>query len=252
MSSSAALLSGVAATAVLVACHLAVPAFRRKVSPAREALVASIGGGVAVAYVFLHLLPEVARGNRAVAEVLGERVSTSAVSEVALFAVALAGFVLLYGLDHLATRRSEAGTESAGVFAVHLGAFSLYNAMITYTLPIRFEDGRIGFAVLFVVAMALHFLLSDRALAEHHGDLFARVGRPVLAAALVVGIVASWLAAPTRTVVVSVVAAALAGFVLFNVVRDEIPGEQRVRFPAFLGAITTYGALMLALAGFHA
>lgn len=145
-----------------------------------EGVVASIGGGIASAYVFVHLLPELARGNEEMAEVFGEHVEVTALGEVLLFLVAFAGFLLLYGLDHWAER---SGGET-GVFAVHLGTFAAYNAVITYALPTRFRTGA-GGAVLFVVAMAVHFVLSDRGLAEHYGPRFARTGRVVLVAALV-------------------------------------------------------------------
>ena len=237
------LLAAGVATAVLALVHVLVPPLRRRVGHVAEGVVASIGGGVAAAYVFLHLLPELARGNQEVAEVLGDPVEASPAGDLLLFVVAFAGFLLLYGLDHVAESRSSEG----GVFAVHLGAYAAYNAVITYALPTRF-DGDVAYAVLFVVAMALHFVLSDRALSEHYSGRFARTGRPVLVAALVLGYLLAWLFAPTRTEVVSAMLALLGGFILYNVLRDELPGEKRVRFPAFAGSAGAYAALLLLVA----
>jgi hypothetical protein len=231
------------ATLVLALVHVLVPPMRRRIGHVAEGVTASIGGGVAAAYVFLHLLPELARGNREVAEVLGDPVEATPAGELLLFVVALAGFLLLYGLDHVAAQRSSTG----GVFGVHLGAYAAYNVLITYALPTRF-DGDVALAVLFVVAMALHFVLSDRALSEHYTDRFARVGRPVLVAALVVGYLLAWLLAPTRTTVVSTMMALLAGFILYNVFRDELPGEKRLRFPAFAASAGAYAILLLVVA----
>lgn len=243
MSSDAALLSAAGATAVLAVLHMLVPPMRCRVGRRAEGVVASIGGGIASAYVFVHLLPELARGNEEVAEVLGDRIEVTALSETLLFLVAFAGFLLLYGLDHWAER---ADVET-GVFAVHLGVFAAYNAVITYALPTRFRTGA-GGAVLFVVAMAVHFVLSDRALAEHYGDRFARTGRVVLVAALVVGYLLAWAFAPTSTTVVTTMLALLGGFVLYNVFADELPGDRTLRFPIFAGSATAYAAVLVAAA----
>jgi hypothetical protein len=242
MSTDTALLSAAVATAVLAGLHLLVPSLRRRVGSMAEGVVASVGGGIASAYVFVHLLPELARGNTEVAEVLGEHVEVTELSEVLLFLVAFAGFLLLYGLDHWAERSDG----ERGVFAVHLGAFAAYNAVITYALPTRFRTG-VGSAVLFVVAMAVHFLLSDRALAEHYGDRFARTGRVVLAGALLVGYLLAWAFAPTSTTVVSTMLALLGGFVLYNVFSDELPGDRGLRFPVFAGSATAYAAVLVAV-----
>ena len=231
-----------AATAALALVHVVVPYVRRRTERIGEAAVAAVGGGGAPAYVFVHLLPELARGNEDVAEVLGDTSQVSAVAEVGLFVVALAGFLVLYGLDHVAERTER----SSPVFAVHLGVFALYNALITYALPTRFQAG-VGVAVLFVIAMALHFVLSDRALAEHYGDRFRRVGRPVLVGSLVGGFLLAWAFAPTRAWVVSLLLAALAGFVLYNVFSDELPNAHRVRYPTFAASAAVYAVLLMAV-----
>lgn len=245
MSTHIALVSAAIATAVLSVLHMLVPAFRERIGSVADGVVASIGGGIASAYVFVHLLPELARGNTEVAEVLGQHVEVTELGEVLLFLVAFAGFLLLYGLDHWAER---SGGESS-VFAVHLGVFALYNGLITYALPTRFRTG-VGAAVLFVLAMAVHFVLSDRGLAEHYGERFARTGRVVLVGALVVGYLLAWAFAPTSTTVVSVLLAMLGGFVLYNVFSDELPGDRRLRFPVFAGSATAYAVILVAVTAF--
>ena len=242
MAHSSALVAAAAATGLLCLAHLSLPAIRRRLGGVGEGIAASVAGGVAVAYVFLHLLPEVARGNTELGELLGDSVDVTPLTEVVLFVVAFAGFLVLYGLDHVAVRAG--GDRSAGVFAVHIGTFAVYNALITYTLPTRFEAG-VAFSVFFVLAMALHFLLTDRSLAEHYPARFGSTGRPVLVAALVGGYLLAWMFAPTRTIVVTVMMATLAGFILYNAFSDELPSEDRVRFPAFAGSAVAYAALLL-------
>lgn len=240
MSQHLALAAG--ATAVLAFVHALVPRLRARLDDSGDSALAAIGGGVASAYVFIHLLPELARGNTELGEVLGDTSRVSAIGEVALFVVAFAGFLLLYGLDHVAARDDSEG----GVFAVHLAVYAAYNGLITYSLPTQFEADP-PVAVLFVVAMAVHFVLADRGLARNHGRRFAVVGRPVIVAGLVVGWFLAWLFAPTRTIVVSVMLAALGGFVLYNVFSDELPNERRVRFPIFASSAAVYAVLLLAV-----
>lgn len=231
------------ATVLLALVHALVPRLRARLQGRAESAAAAVGGGVASAFVFIHLLPELARGNEELGEVLGDGSEISAVAELGLFVVAFAGFLVLYGLDHLAARADGEG----GVFGVHLLVYALYNGVITYSLPTQFRAG-VPVAVLFVVAMAVHFLIADRSLAEHHGHRFATVGRPVLAGGLVVGFLLAWLFAPTRTIVVSVLLAVLGGFVLYNVFSDELPDEGRVRFPIFAASAGAYAGLLLAVA----
>ena len=228
----------------LAVAHLAAPALRRQRLISEKAL-SSLAGGVSVAYVFLHLLPELAEGNEGVGEALKDVVEPTPLLDLAIFAVALAGFTVLYGLERLARRRGEhSGDPAVGsLFALHLGTFALYNALILYTMPLRLRTG-VDFALMFVAAMALHFVLTDRGLSEHYPRRFRSYGRPILVGALLAGWVGAAVAAPVSTVSVSLLTALLGGFVLLNVFKEEIPEDRDSRFPWFLGGVVSYGALL--------
>jgi hypothetical protein len=47
----------------------------------------------------------------------------------------------------------------------------VHNALISCTMALRLRTG-VAFAVLFTVAMGLHFVLTDRSLEEHHPRRF--------------------------------------------------------------------------------
>jgi hypothetical protein len=185
-----------AITLVLVGLHLAAPRIR-KLPFIPEAATGSFAGGLAVAYVFLHLLPEIAEGNEAIGEALSDVLQPTPLIDLGIFLVALAGFTAFFALERLADRRvgprsDEAGgtgtrdRSSTGVYRLHLGSFVVYNALITYTMPLRLRTG-VLFALLFGLAMGLHFVLTDRSLEERYGARFGRTGRLVLAAALILG-----------------------------------------------------------------
>lgn len=234
------------ATAVLVSLHLLAPRIRR-MSLVPERVSGSFAGGLAVSYVFLHLLPELAEGNEHLRELFGETADRTSLTELGIFVVALAGFTLFYGLERLA--RSTAASDGRGtartrVFWVHLGAFALYNGVIAYSLPLTFRTGT-GFAVLFTIAMGLHFVLSDRGLEENYGDRFDHSpARLVLAGALLLGWILAALFAPTSSVTVSLLTAFIAGSVLLNVFKEEIPSGGRSSFGWFMVGLVTYALLL--------
>lgn len=243
-----ALLSALA----MAALHLLAPRIR-KLPGVPERTSSSFAGGIAVSYVFLHLLPELSAGNEEIAELLGEPGARSPLLGLEIFLVALVGFTVFYGLERWADRhhpRPHAGSGAGGepprqVFVVHLGAFALYNLVIGYSLPLNWRESA-GFAVLYTIAIGLHFVLSDRGLEEHYGDRFDRwPPRLLLAGALLVGWGLASVAAPTSGFLVSLLTAFLAGSILLNVFKEEIPSGGRSHFAWFVGGLALYTTLLV-------
>ena len=229
-------------TAVLAGLHLAARRIRTLPLVPERAL-GSFGGGLAIAYVFLHLLPELAAGNEAVGEVLSDVIEPTPLFELVIFLVALTGFTVFYGLERAARRGRSTGREPVGVYWIHLGSFATYNALITYGMALRVRTGLV-FAVLFVTAMGLHFVLTDRGLEEHYPRRFAASGRLVLAGALVLGWALSAVAAPTSTTVVALLTALLSGSILLNVFKEELPTDRQSSFGWFLTGLVLYAGLL--------
>ncbi|SDO20187.1 hypothetical protein [Geodermatophilus sp. DSM 45219] len=263
MSTTQSLIGALVAAVLLAALHLAAPHVRR-LPFVPERATASFAGGLAVAYVFLHLLPEIAEGNEAVGEVLAEQLEPTPLTDLGIFLVALAGFAAFYGLQRLADRRAPAPSRTAvpvggggageaaaagsepeppGVYWLHLGSFMVYNGLITYTMALRLRTG-IAFAVLFTIAMGLHFVLTDRSLEEHYPRRFARSGRLLLAGALLAGWLLDVFFAPTSTVVVALLTALLGGSILLNVFKEELPATGRSSYRWFLAGLVLYAGLL--------
>jgi uncharacterized membrane protein YidH (DUF202 family) len=242
--SVAASLWGALAIAVFLAlAHLLVPHVRR-LPFVPERAMASFAGGVAVSYVFLHLLPELAEGNESVAKALKQHVEPTPLLDLGIFLVGLMGLLVFYGLERIAvSSTNEQRDPSGGVFALHLGSFCVYNAIITYTMPLRLRTG-VAFALLFAAAMALHFLLVDRSLRERFPLRFTSRGRFILAGALIVGWIAAVLAAPTSVLVVSIITAFLGGSVVFNVFKEELPSDRGSSFMWFAAGLGVYAVIL--------
>jgi hypothetical protein len=244
LSTGASIWFALAIAVALAVLHVLAPRIR-KLPGVPEHATASFAGGIAVAYVFLHLLPELAAGNEALGEVLEDVVEVTPLLDLAIFAVALAGFALFYGLERLARRSSSDGARDggAGLYRLHLGSFLVYNALITYTMPLRLRTG-IAFALLFTVAMGLHFVLTDRGLEEHYPRRFERRGRFLLAGALLLGWAVVAVAAPSSTILVVLLTAFLGGSVLLNVFKEELPADRRSSFAWFLAGLVLYAGLL--------
>ncbi|CAA9554323.1 MAG: hypothetical protein AVDCRST_MAG18-559 [uncultured Thermomicrobiales bacterium] len=209
----------------------------------------SLAGGVSVAYVFVHLLPELAEGQEALREVTGD-LATFAGRHVYL--IALGGLAAFYGLERAATaandragRADPGDTASPGVFWLHMASFALYNGLIGYLLLHREERG-LRPLLLFVVAMALHFAVTDHGLRAHHRATYDRRGRWILVAAIVAG----WtlgLAVALPDAAIAALLAFLGGGVILNVLKEELPEERQSRFSSFALGAAAYAALLLAL-----
>ncbi|WP_336026515.1 hypothetical protein [Geodermatophilus sp. FMUSA9-8] len=259
---------------LLAALHLAAPRIR-KLPLVPERATGSFAGGLAVAYVFLHLLPEIAEGNESIGEALSAVLRPTPLMDLGIFLVALVGFTVFYGLERLADRQHQrapapavrravrhggpatsgassvlheddrrSGSEPGrGVYLLHVASFMVYNALITYTMALRLRTG-IAFALLFTVAMGLHFVLTDRGLEEHYPTRFTARGRMALAIALLLGWAVAAVFAPSSALVVALLTALLGGSILLNVFKEELPSSRRSSFGWFLTGLTLYAALL--------
>src|SRR3712207_1319441 len=139
----------------------------------------SAGGGISVAYVFVHLLPDLAEEQEAIRKVVGERFNFL---EYHVYLVALAGLAAFYGLDRAAKtsrqrQRSVGREDSTGakVFWLHTASFALYNALIGYLILHREERG-FGSLMLFTFAMGVHFVVKDFGLRNDHKGAYDSIG----------------------------------------------------------------------------
>ncbi|MBD1835326.1 hypothetical protein H6F61_22230 [Cyanobacteria bacterium FACHB-472] len=209
----------------------------------------SAAGGVSVAYIFVHVFPELNQGQQVIEEGEGYLIEFF---EHHVYLVALLGFAVFYGLERLAKRsrqqnqkENQEDTTDAGVFWVHMASFSIYNALIGYLLLHREERG-IWDLLLFFVAMALHFVVNDDGLRENHKGDYNRVGRWILAAAIIAGWVIGR-ATEISEAAIAVIFAFIAGGIILNVVKEELPEERESRFWAFALGAAVYSALMVAI-----
>lgn len=230
--------SEIIAVVVLVAVHL--QAWRlRWLSVIPRSRWLSAAGGISVAYVFVHLFPELADAQ----EHLHAAVPGLAFLDNHAYLVALSGLLLFYGLE-TAIRKAGSRAENKELFWLHLGSYALYNCLIG-TILADYRDQPLKELVLFASAIALHFLVNDYGLRQVHQSTYQHYGRWLVSVAILVGWVIG-LAVQIPDTVSAVLLAFLAGSVILNVLKEELPEDRRSRLVPFLLAAFGYSALLVA------
>ncbi|MGB3739458.1 MAG: hypothetical protein WA948_08910 [Pontixanthobacter sp.] len=226
--------------------HLFVGKLRFLDSEPRSAWL-SLAGGVAVGYVFLHVLPELGLHGGVFADATG---LSHPLAEGLVYTLSLAGLVLFYGVEK-AILISRDGIPKPGdrerptqaIFWLHIAATSVLVMTITYLLNHREDVTFAGLAIYFV-AMSLHFVTADFGSRSHHPEIYDRAGRYVLAAATIAG----WVLGQAITLpelAIGCLFAFIAGAIILTVMKEELPEERESRFGPFLAGTVLYAALVL-------
>jgi hypothetical protein len=207
-----------------------------------ERSAVSFGAGVATAYVFVHVMPELNTARHAFSESTSLPLRYEGMS---IFYVSLIGFLLFYGLDHLRKRLHQSSTkERVGkAFKISITGFAAYVALMAYLLVHNLDDTPRSVA-LFAIAIAVHFVGVDRALHEEYGAVYERIGRYVLAAMSILGWGTGMLVTLPRSILASMVAF-ISGAVIMNSSITELPTESNGRFLPFMLGGLVYGLILL-------
>lgn len=232
------------ATALLWAAIFLLGGFARSLLHAggdRRA-VTSFGAGMAIAYVFMHMMPELHEVRRSF--VASVSIPLMYEGKVVYF-VALFGFMVFYSLrylrmDPIATTLKD---RVAPAFWFHIGGFGAYVCLLGYLLLNSLQETETSIA-LYGLAMAFHFLAVDRALHDEHGAAYQRIGRFVIAAASIIGWGCGMLFALPQHVVTLLVAF-LSGAIIMNSTVMELRSATDGRFWPLMAGGGLYGLILL-------
>ncbi|TVS14035.1 MAG: hypothetical protein EA417_15670 [Gammaproteobacteria bacterium] len=232
------------ATSLLVGVHLLAGRFHYLVG-SRRSRVHSCLAGITTAYLFLKLLPELG----APGHVAGEA-SDSDARRLA-FAIALLGFVVFYASEVWAHRHRATETirrEKERVYRLLLFTFALFNAGLAFVLPHQVATHGPWLTGIYVMAIGVHLLVLDHAVAEVHGGHYSTRARLIHSAGLVSGLVLAIALGPGAwEAAVQPLIAFLGGVIALQVFREEIPAYKQGRPLAFaLGAAILAGLLLFA------
>jgi hypothetical protein len=221
------------AVLAVAALHLLAGRMHRRAKLRPAWLTAA--SGMAVAYVFVHLLPELASSQAEWIEARRDHVLDWLDSQIYL--AALVGLIGSVGLDRAVRARLWSP------FWLEVIAYAVYNALIG-AFAIRIKG--VVPLVLAVIAFGAHFVLNDHYLYLRYREPYERKGRWVLAGAVLVG----WVIAALWTVPVVIMAGLLgiiSGGMIANVLKDELPEGAQGDFAPWAGGALGYAVLLLAL-----
>lgn len=206
----------------------------------------SVGGGVAVSLVFLEIIPELSEFQATVEAKLG---NTAGVLRNHVYLIALLALTLFYTVQrHVQSsrqRRRDAGVEDRAsrlMFWIDISVVAAKSAIVGYLL-IR-AQASLAALLLFFVAIGLEFTIGDRGLHRDHKGDYDRLGRWVL----VVAVLAGWgvgYAARIPDVGIAVLQSFLAGYIIMNVIKEELPADRQSSTAAFWAGVVTYSVLLL-------
>ncbi|RNA66281.1 hypothetical protein [Alteribacter keqinensis] len=205
--------------------------------------VLSVAGGVSIAYVFMHILPEL--------HMYQDELHTSefhlfGLGDYHVYLASLLGLSAFYGLERMAKGTIEKGKrgedENPWVFRTHILSFFFYNFLIGYLL-LRGENRDPTELFLYFFALSVHFVSNDHALRQTHKEEYDVYGRYLLAGAVAAG----WLTGIFVEVSehgVALLFSILAGTMILNVLKEELPEERESNFWAFGVGVLLYTILL--------
>lgn len=192
----------------------------------------SFAAGISFAYVFIDLLPTLEKGQPILKKALDPLIPYL---DRHSYLIALIGFLFFYGLQ---------GVKGSSIYA-SIAGFSLFNFFIGASLS-DVNNPDIQPLLLFSIAIGLHYFIHDHNLREVNEVLYDRVGRWILVLALILG----WMIGFFFTIpvtIIDLVVAFVAGGVLLNVMRYELPKREPGTYKFFLLGSVLYTCILLQL-----
>ena len=171
-------------------------------------------------------------------------------SEREAYFAALVGLASFYGLELWARSSARRQAKRDGVrrplsrtFWLQLAFYTTFNIIIGYLLLHRDETGLLNLLT-YAVAMSMHFVVADQGLREQFYPAYDASGRWILAAAPILGwVMGVFINIPPAAI--STLFAFLAGAIVLNVLKHELPEERHSHFFAFALGATAYAAILL-------
>ncbi|MBA3603916.1 MAG: hypothetical protein H0W50_09840 [Parachlamydiaceae bacterium] len=198
----------------------------------------SLGSGVAIAYIFVDLLPKLSKNETLVRGALDH---IFPYIEHHVYVMALLGFLLFFVVD----RSQSLWNKRSGYFLLSLSSYALLNFLVGYAVVDK-DNPEVRPIVLFTFAMTLHYFMNDYSLREAHGVLYDLFGKWILIASLFLG----WLTGSffeLSATAVALVSAFIGGGVIMNVTRHELPSDNSNSLGAFLLATIAYTVVLLSI-----
>lgn len=194
----------------------------------------SFAAGISFAYVFVNLLPELEKGQPFLKQTFEPLVPYL---DRHSYLIALLGVLFYYGLHTQA--------ETTQKFWISTSGYLLFNFFIGATLS-NSSDPEIQPLALFTIAMGMHYFIRDHNASLHNPMIYESQARWLLVLMLFAGFFVGYITHIPQTIV-AIAVSFIAGGVLLNVLRYELPKREQVGFLFFAIGALFYSALILSL-----
>jgi len=211
----------------------------------------SFGAGASVAYVFVHIFPEIGVFQQQLTGHNGHNQPVSFINQP-LYLAALGGLCFLYLLDTIETDFYDASSKTLERHKYHLPLFSLrailyalYNIMIAYIITQRPGEGLINITLI-ASALMLHFMVINVHSHEKYGELFEKYMRWPAVCGLIVGWALGIIISIPDAITVTAFSL-IGGMITYIALKKELPQtEHRAPFH-FIAGVVIYSLIVLAI-----
>ncbi len=211
----------------------------------------SFGAGASVAYVFIHVFPEIGIFQQQITGHAGHDQPVRFMNQP-LYLAALGGLCLVYLFDTIEERSSGKGSNSVQqhkhnmpLFSLRCILYILYNIMIAYIITQRPGVGLINITLI-ALALMLHFMVINVSAHEKYGTLFEKYMRWPAA----IGLISGWvlgLMIDLPEIITVTVFSVIGGMITYVALKRELPQTgHRAPFHFLAGAVI-YAFIVLAI-----
>ncbi|MCP3027676.1 hypothetical protein [Halobacillus sp. A5] len=208
-------------------------------SPIGEQKLLSISGGVAIAYVFVYLLPTLHERQ--------DKLGGSLALDTEIYFLGLLGLLIYFAVYAFAETKAASRLKEQTIYMVQVSFFMVYTFIITYV--VFASDVQRGESLFYGMAISLHFIGLSYHLGKENYRLHKRRGRYMLAGATLIGALTGAFS-PSASLIVDSMVAFSSGVMVFNVISKELPYEKNAHLPSFLIPSLVYALIMIVLKAF--
>jgi hypothetical protein len=206
--------------------------------------------GASVAYVWLHIIPELSEAQGTFTRITHDM--RLPLPEFRIYLSALFGFVLFYGLEQMSWRGVDLARQGTGqsgpkdlIYKVRLGGFVAYGGLVSYLMVRDSNRGPLSLLT-YLLAMGLHFIVVNHSFGEEYGDKYDRSGRWLLACAVLAGgFTGKFSLLPEHAILTLL--GFVAGAVIANNTMMELVKGKGGQFWAFFAGAMGYSLLLVAI-----
>jgi zinc transporter ZupT len=203
----------------------------------------SLSGGFAVGYVFIYVMPKLAK--KQLVLINAPDTGIYGFLEHHAYIVALAGFIIYYGIDRAVIYfyDEKQKNRSIAIASLHLISFAAYSGLLGYLIA-EWRFDRLELFILASFSLGFHLLGINYGLYHRYKEIYKRIIRWLLITSTVTG----WGIGATTRVNENTLAlwfSFVAGAIVINAIREELPGSQHGRFWPFLAGSMIFVLIML-------